>query len=249
MKDILEMDKAELLTLNPYDFAYRILGAAELIHMAETLGAFWRYNYEAAKSGKPGKHALLKSGLHSDGFLTSKILLEPDNIRLGLAFQLRLRFAIRGIGWPDYLAGIPDGATKLAQDLGGIAGVKVAEMKKDKSDGRITVMTQLPIGSKLLIIEDFCTKGTGFKETVLEIKSKYPEAEVLPYELVIVNRGGLRKIMVDGIGNFTIIPITNYRINEWEPDPEKCPLCQLGSVAIKPKVSEESWRELTTSQL
>ena len=35
--------------------------------MAAMLGAFWSYDYEALKAGKPGMHALLKSGLHSEG--------------------------------------------------------------------------------------------------------------------------------------------------------------------------------------
>lgn len=245
MKDILEMGMVELLALNPYDFLLRPLNAEEVIHIAEALGAFWRYDYEVAKAGKPGKHALLKSGLHSDGFLISKIFLEP-NIRLIMASQLGLRFAQRATELPNYLVGIPDGATKLAEDLGFLLNIRVAEM--NKIAGRITVATQFYPDDRLLIIEDFCTKGTGFKETVLEIKDKYPDIEIFPYELVVVNRGGLKEIVVDGIGDFTVVSVADYRIQEWEA--AECPLClNYGSVAIKPKVSEESWRDITTSQL
>jgi len=247
MKEILAMNKARLLALNPNDFASRLLSAEEIIYIAKTLDAFWLYDYAAAKSGRPGKHALLKSGFHSDGFLISKILLEPDNIRSLMAFQMFWRLNRLNIVWPDYLAGIPDGATKLAQDLGGIMGVPTAFLQK--LDGRITVMAPLFSGSKLLIVEDFCTKGTGFKETVIAITSKYSDVEILPYELVIVNRGGLKEIVVDGVGAFAIIPIADYQIKEWSPEPGMCPLCKMGSVAIKPKVSEESWRDITTSQL
>jgi len=250
MKSILEMTKAELLLLDPFKFTSKMLSAEEVIHIAEVLGSFWRYDYEAAKLGKPGKHALLKSGLHSDGFLISKILLKSDNIRQLMAFQLQLRFIQHAIGWPDYLVGIPDGATKLAENLGDIMGVKVVEMKKNKRDGRITITGSLQYGSKVLLVEDFCTKGTGFKETVIEIKRKYPDIEILPYEMVIVNRGGLKEIVVDGVDTFTIIPVADYQIKEWDPDPEKCKLCrEYGSVAIKPKVSEESWKDITTSQM
>lgn len=248
MRDILTMTKAELLTLDPDEFMNELLSAEEVIHIAEALGAFWRYDYAAAESGKSGKHALLKSGLHSDGFLISKILLEPDNIRRIMAFQLQLRFTQNTIYWPDYLVGIPDGATKLAENLGDIMGIKTVEMKK--INGRITITGSLQYGSKVLLIEDFCTKGTGFKETVIEIKRKYPDIEILPYEMVIVNRGGLKDIVVDGVDTFTIIPVADYQIKEWDSDPEKCKLCRkYGSVAIKPKVSEESWKEITTSQL
>lgn len=246
MKNILEMGKDDLLALNPKGFAFRTLSTKEVIHIAKVLGAFWRYDYEAAKAGKPGKHALLKSGLHSDGFLVSKILLEPENIRLIMAIQLALRFSQHTIALPDYIVGIPDGATELAKKLGDLLGVGVALM--NKSDGRITALTQFNLNNKLLIVEDFCTKGTGFKETVLEIKRKYPEVRIFPCELVIINRGGLKSIKVEGIGNFDIVSVANFRIQEWEE--AKCPLCRdYGSVAIKPKVSEESWRDITTSQL
>lgn len=250
MKDILKMGKDDLLALDPRGFALRPLRAEEVIHMAEALGAFWRYNYEAAEAGKPGKHAELKSGLHSDGFLVSKILLEPKNIRLLMAIQLGRHYWTDQypVEWPNYLVGIPDGATELAEDLAFLWDIRTAEMKKNKSDGRITVATQFQAGDKLLIIEDFCTRGTGFKETVLEIKGKYPDVEIFPCEMVIVSRGGLKEIVVDGIGNFTIIPVADYRIQEWTP--AECPLClKYGSVAIKPKVTEESWRDITTSQL
>ncbi len=246
--NLLGMSREELLLLDPLDFADQLLSAEEVIHVAEALDAFWRYNYAAAKQGKPGKHALLKSGLHSDGFLISKILLKPDNIRLIMAYQLKLRFEDLNILKPDWLVGIPDGATALAENLGRIMGVKAAALQK--VEGRITVITPFEPGERLLVIEDFCTRGTGFKETVALINSKQPEAEILPFEMVIVNRGGLKEIEVEGVGTFAVVPVADYRIKEWEPDPEKCELCRdYGSVAIKPKVDEASWRDITTSQL
>ncbi len=246
--NLLGMSKEELLLLNPSDFADRLLSAEEVIYIAETLDAFWHYNYEAAEQGRPGKHALLKSGLHSDGFLISKILLKPDNIRLIMAHQLKQLFERLGIAKPDWLIGVPDGATALAEDLGRIMGVKVADLQK--REGRITVITPFKPGERLLIVEDFCTKGTGFKETVILIISKQSGAEILPYELVIVNRGGLKKIKVEGVGDFTIAPVAEHRIGEWTQ--EECPHlgpCKFGSIAIKPKVDEASWRDITTSQL
>lgn len=244
--NLLGMSREELLLLNPLDFSDQPLSAEEVIYIAEALDAFWRYNYAAAEQGKPGKHALLKSGLHSDGFLVSKIFLKPDNIRLMMAYQLKLRLEHLNVLKPDWLVGIPDGATALAEDLGRIMGVKVADLQK--VEGRITVMTLFKPGEGLLIIEDFCTRGTGFRETVVMITSKQPGAEILPYEMVIVNRGGLKKIEVERVGTFVIVPVADYRIKEWDPAGE-CPLCQLGSVAIKPKVDEANWRDITTSQL
>jgi len=250
VKNILEMNKLDLLSLIPQDYARTPLSAEEVIHVAATMDAFWRYDYKAAKQGRVGKHALLKSGLHSDGFLVSKILLEPYNIRLLMAYQLWLCFKKLSLDLPDYLIGVPDGATKLAEDLGGIMGVEVIPMFK--IDGRIMMSSIIFHGRWVLMVEDFCTKGTGFKEAVTAIIQDCSYANFvnfMPYELVLVNRGGLKKIEVDDVGDFAVVPIVDYRIQEWQAGPETCPLCKMGSIAIKPKVSEESWKDITTSQL
>jgi orotate phosphoribosyltransferase len=246
--EILQMGRERLLSLDPVDFSEVELGTSEIIHIARALGFFWQYDYEAAERGKPGKHALLKSGLHSDGFLAFKMLLEIENIRKLMAHQLKLKFKREITIRPSHLVGIPDAATKLAEDLADILGLKTVSVRK--VEGRITVMDQLSERDRLLIVEDLCTKGTGFRETVLAIRANNRVVKLLLWELVIVNRGGLEDIDVDGVGAFSIASVANHRIREWEPDPEKCKLCRdYGSVAIKPKASEENWLDITTSQL
>ncbi len=240
------MGKDELLRLAVQDVLH-LLTAEEMVHIARVLGAFWTYDYEAAKQGRGGEyHAELKSKLHSDGFLVSKILLEPENIRGIIAHQMVMRMKIARIPLPDYVTGIPDGAKTLGTKVSEILGIKNAIM--EKIDGRIVLKTEIPPGAALLLIEDFCTRGTGFREAVLEIKNKQPRAELMPYEPVILNRGGLEKISVEGVGDFTILPIVEQRIQDWDPD-VYCPRCAWGSKAIKPKETDENWRLLTTSQL
>jgi len=98
----------------------------------------------------------------------------------------------------------------------------------------------------LLLDEDFCTKGTGFKEAVADILSRQPKTKILPLELVIINRGGLTAIAIEGVGEFQVVAVANHRVNDWPP-PE-CPLCKMGSKPIKPKATDENWRLITTSQ-
>lgn len=236
MLKIMGMSKEELLNLVPHNINW-LMTKEEILYIAKTLGSFWEYNYQAAKEGRVGKHALLKSGLHSDGFFVSRILLEPQNIRTIIANQLVLRFNQLEIPKPDWVAGIPEGATKLGQDVASLMGVKNAEMKKE--DGRIAMISSIAPGETLLLVEDFCTRGTGFTEAVLDIVSKQPKVKILPYELVIINRGSLSEISVEGVGIFKIIAVATHRVNDW--DPSECPLCKMGSVAIKPKATEENW--------
>ncbi len=238
------MTKEELISLDPQSID-RSLSGEEIIYIAKTLNSYWEYDYETAEQGRVGKHAELKSLRHSDGFFVSKILLEPQNIRIIIANQLVLRFNQLEIPKPDWVAGIPKGATKLGQDVADLMGVKNAEMKKQ--DGRIVMVSSIAPDETLLLVEDFCTRGTGFTEAILDIVLKQPKVKILPYELVIVNRGGLNKIQVKEVGTFKIVAIATHRVNDW--DPSECPLCEMGSVAIKPKATEENWRDITTSQL
>ena len=248
MLKIVGMDKDQLLGLHPDSLMrpgnIQLLSEEEVIYIAETLGTFWAYDYEAAKKGKVGMHAILKSEWHSDGFFISRILLELLNIRTIMADQQVLRFNQLGIPKPNWVAGIPDGASQLGQEVAKIMDVKNAEMRKE--DGRIVMVSTIAPDETLLLDEDFCTKGTGFKEAVADILSRQPKVKILPLELVIINRGGLTAIAIEGVGEFQVVAVANHRVNDWPP-PE-CPLCKMGSKPIKPKATDENWRLITTSQ-
>jgi len=240
----LELNKQEILQLQPDDIK-GMLSAEEIVYMAKTLDSFWSYDYVAAEDGRPGKHALLKSGLHSDGFFISRIFLKHSNIRKIIAHQLVRHYDLLGIPKPDWVVGIPAGATELGVDVASIMGVGLAEMQK--VDGRIMLTSDIPSGDSLLLVEDFCTQATGFTEAVLDIVEYNPLIDIQPYELVVVSRGGLKEIVVPGHKTFMIITAAHHRINDW--DKESCPLClNYGSIPIKPKESDENWEEINNSQ-
>lgn len=245
MKDILEMNKEELLTLNPADIRCD-LTAEEVLHIATSLDAFWSYDYEAVKQGRVGLHAILKSGLHSDGFFVSRILLKPWNILYIMAAQIVMRLRETHVTEPDYVAGVPDGATELGKTVAWMLGAKLAEM--EKIEGKIYLETPIQEGKSLLLIEDFCTRGTGFQEAVRVAANNFPNwpIRIVPFDPVIINRGGLEKITMEVFGEFRILPVVEKRINDW--DALSCPLCAIGSKPIKPKATDENWRLITNSQ-
>ena len=246
--DVLKMKKDEILRLEPYDDneVNRLLTREEILHIFREFGGLWIFNRDTAKEGKvPKRHALLKSGRHSDGFLNSKAVLNhPEMVKL-FAFQMLLKWhelIIREKSLksaPYYIAGIPDGATALGLEFSRILGANIPTLIK--IDKEIKIASDLERKKTLLLVEDFCTKGTGFIQDVIDIKSKYPKVKILPYEFVIINRGGLEDIYVDGVGTFKIEPIATHRIRDWRAD--ECPLCDLGSKAVKPKESPEIWAE------
>jgi orotate phosphoribosyltransferase len=244
-KPILSMGRDELLELDPSKVVRR-LRRNEVLHIFREFGGFWSYNYKAAEEGIPGLHAELKSGRHSDGFINSHVVLCNPNICRIMAKQLVYRFEKLKIPKPVYVAGIPVGATNLGKEVAKLIGVKPAMMEKE--EGKIELISRIRPEETLLLVEDFCTRGTGLKEAVNDILSKQPQAIIQSFELVIINRGGLRKIKIGGLESFKVVAAVTHRINDWEP--EECPLCseKYKSKAIKPKVSEESWSLLTKSQ-
>lgn len=243
--DILQMDKDYLLKLAVDDVPF-VLSAKEFRHIAKTLGALWEYDYEAAKMERYGMHARLKSDRHSDVFFFSGAMLSYPNIRMIMADQEVRKIDPFLCGYlPDYVGGIPRGATGLGYDVAEILGVKFLEM--EKVDGKIRLITSLNPGESILLIEDFCTKGTGFKETIAVILEAQPEAVILPFDTVMLNRGGLKYIRTDSAGTFMVVAVVESTEEDW--DAAECPLCYMGSEAIKPKETEENWVAITTSQL
>lgn len=238
------MTHEDLLALKA-EKVFWLLTARDMMYLAKTLNAFWTYDYEAATQGRVGMHALLKSGRHSDGFFESKILLAPENIRSIIAHQIVWQLQALDIPAPNYVAGVPNGATLLGESIAEMLRVPVARL--EKVDGQIILAAEIPKGATLLLVEDFCTRGTGFTEAVTEVKRRQPPARFMPYAPVIVNRGSLKEISVEGVGSFEILPVVEWRIEDW--DPTDCPLCVRGSEVIKPKVSAENWQMLTTSQV
>ena len=236
---------ADLLALAPRDVK-RHLSPEEVVHMATELGAYWAYDYQALERGKPGLHAELKSGRHSDGFFVSRIILQHPNILEIMAYQLALVFWDTDTLAPELVAGIPDGATKLGKKLAGFLDTECSGTGKGQGKreniSHAGNRPQRPDSS----LRSFCTRGTGFRETILDIISKQPRANFILYEPVIINRGGLSFVEVEGVGDFIVLPIADHRVNDW--DPKDCPLCMKGSEPIKPKATEENWKLITNSQ-
>ncbi len=241
MKEILQMNRTELLWAPPRRFKH-LLSSAELLHVAATFKAMWQYNYEKVlRTGEVLDHVEIASGRHSDGLFFSRVLLEDAGLmRNMVADQMLMRLTKESVRKPDYIIGVPKSATPLAQMVAHRWDVKVADMVKE--NGRMVLKTDLPPRSIVLFMDDVCTRGTGITEAVLEVFRKHPNVIFVLVNPVILNRGGLKDVFVEGVGSFRVIPLLEERMSDWAP--KDCPLCKIGSRAIKGKETPEIWRQL-----
>lgn len=246
LKKIIGFSKESLINLNSGDFQRRLMADKEILYMAETFGACWRYDYQAAAEGRVGMHAILKCGAHSDIFFNAKIFLSRPNVMEIVSFQLALKYCLHpSYTRPDWVLGIPDGAKKLGEDLARCFKAKPAEMEKE--NGKLILKSRIRPLESVLIAEDLCTRGTGLAEAAREILAKQPRARLIRQELAVINRGGSNYIKIDDVREFGIISLARLKANDWPAD--NCPLCRVGSEPIKPKATDENWNLITNSQI
>jgi len=240
MVNLLDLNKKEILGLWP-EAINRRLSPEEIVHIFREMDGFWEYDYTVAFN-KPGYHALLKSGNHSDGFLNSKVVICYYNLCRILAQELYFTWLAQSLPFPTKVAGIPNGANDLGNHLSFLMGVEPAKLVKKDGKIKINGNGNLEENDKLLLVEDIFTTGTGFKETVKELNEHFPEINIMPFLITIINRGRQTEIKTEK-ENFEIIaPVTKNLKNCAE---EKCQLCQNGSVPIQPK---KNWELLINSQ-
>lgn len=250
MKRLTEMNCEELCALRVEDCP-NLFSAEEFLSIAKLLGAFWMYDYQALKDDRPGLHAELKSGRHSDGFFAAKILLSQGNMLDIISHQMLCKLESTGMkssDYPDFVIGIPDSATQLGQAIARrlLIGDEVL-VRKDENGHMVTEQVAICPNMNILVVEDVCTRATATQEVIRLIQSQGWDApNIIPYVLVILNRGGLSTIRAGDL-DVEVLPLVTCRMNDWES--AECPLCERGSRAIKPKRSQESWNELVASQV
>ena len=109
--------------------------------------------------------------------------------------------------------------------------------EKDEKDGRKTMAlkrTQLRPGELFLSVEDTLTSGKSVGLTVAA--GEEAGGIALPFILALVNRSGLKEV-----NGKQIIALIDQHMPKWKP--EDCPLCKMGSEAIRPK-ERDNWAAL-----
>lgn len=218
----------------------------EWMDLFTELGAFWLHD------GNPQRpHALLTSGKHSNGFFNgSKILFEmPWLGREAVHDAVELVLPRLENLMPDIVIGPAFGAVNFVAFAserlrceGGLA-IPVIESPDGK---RMLIEKRFSLeGKRVLLVEDTVTTGSSVGATAIAVASA--GGILVPTMLALCNRSGCDKTSIAGgtAVDLAIAALIDKDMPAW--DPPDCPLCTLGSEAIRPKIPDTNWTRLTAT--
>lgn len=166
-------------------------------------------------------HFLLSSGLHSDKFLQSELIMQhPDKVDAVIA---ELVVKLKDVEFD----------TIVSPAIGGIRfGYELArQMKKrtlftERLDGQMTLRRgfSLAKGEKVLLAEDVITTGKSTKECINACIAA--GADVIGVTCLIDRSGGKAEF------DQPFIPLVQLDVKTY--DPSVCPMCKEGTPAYKP---------------
>lgn len=198
----------------------------------EEYGAIWMHD------GDPNHpHALLTSGLHSDGFVNCTMVTQhPAILQSAVSDGLNDQLSDLKAEW---VIGSAFGAITLAHAIAYHLGARAGFTEKDGDLMKLSRF-EIPPSDRVLVVEDTISTGGSTKKTIEGIKaSGVPDSEILPYIVSLVNRSGS-----DELAGRKIRALITLNIHAWTP--ADCPLCKAGSQAIRPK---GNWQTLTLKDI
>ena len=168
-------------------------------------------------------HFKLSSGLHSDTYFQSALILQNHRETTRLAKELASKIKENNIKI-DVVISPAIGGVIIGYEVGRNLGVR--SIFTERVDGKVCLRRDFSVGKyeKVLVVEDVITTGLSSTEVIDYIKSK--GAVVVAIASLVDRSAG----KVDfGVPKFSILTleVKNYEKND-------CPMCKLGSVVIKP---------------
>ncbi len=166
-------------------------------------------------------HFLLSSGLHSDRYLQSALVLQQPEIATRLCAALADNFRSMSI------------EVVIAPALGGIfvshetaRALGVRALFAERVSGELTLRRGFSIkpGERVLVVEDVITTGKSTRETI-EVVRRTGGAVIAVGSLV--DRSGGKADLGVPYRSLVTLDVPAYQ-------PERCPMCKAGSTPIKP---------------
>src|SRR2546426_7176675 len=166
-------------------------------------------------------HFRLTSGLHSDIYLQSALVLQHPEDAAALAESLAATF--RGDRVHTVLAPAIGGIL-VAHEVARALGVRALFTERENGEMRLRRGFTLSPGERCLVVEDVITTGGSTREVVQCVEAH--GGRVVGVGSLIDRSGGSAAFTVKRVALATVAASTFK--------PEECPLCTSGSPAIKP---------------
>ena len=166
-------------------------------------------------------HFRLSSGLHSNGYLQSALVLQHP----GDAGALGAALAERVAAWrPDVVLSPALGGVIIGHEVG--RALTVRALFAERAEGKLTLRRgfSLSRGERVLIVEDVVTTGGSTRETIEVATST--GAEVVGAAALIDRSGGTAQLGVP-LEALARLSLPTY-------EPSSCPLCARGVPVTKP---------------
>jgi orotate phosphoribosyltransferase len=170
-------------------------------------------------------HFLLSSGLHSDHYLQCALVLQHPAIaeKLGSALAAKAR-ANSEIGKIDLVIAPALGGVIVAHEVARALGLRSLFTERQESVMKLRRGFTLHPGERCLVVEDVVTTGGSTRE-VMEVVQALGGVSVGAGSLI--DRSGGRVELGVPREALAVLEVPTFK-------PEQCPLCQEGSIAIKP---------------
>jgi len=200
-----------------------------------SIGAYWNYNISNKRY-----HAELTSGLHSNEFFNFGKLNNAQDI-LNIITNSPVYddlIKLKNIESVDCVCGQAYGSISIAVVLSHLIDVPFIFTEKD-SNGEMCLSRYKDTAKdyfSILMIEDVCTTLKTTKKSIDCIG-----LEKISGIFTIINRTGSNSITIDD----TKLPIYSCAdVDTTQYTKDECPLCNEGSIALRPK-KDNNWSLLT----
>ena len=185
------------------------LGERQTLELYEKTGALLR------------GHFRLTSGLHSDIYLQSALVLQYPEHAAALGSALAAAFRTDGV---QTVLAPAIGGILVAHEVARALGVRALFTEREGGTMRLRRGFALGAGERCLVVEDVITTGGSTREVVQCVQEL--GGAVVGVGSLIDRSGGTAAFPVKRVALATVSAATY--------PPESCPLCQAGSVAVKP---------------
>ncbi|MDR0398569.1 MAG: orotate phosphoribosyltransferase [Endomicrobium sp.] len=168
-------------------------------------------------------HFKLSSGLHSDTYFQSALILQHPKEAERLGEDLAKKIKENNIK-VDVVVSPAIGGIVIGQEMG--RALSVRAIFTERVDGKVLLRRGFSVSAneKVLVVEDVITTGLSTREVIETLKAN--SAQVVAVVSLVDRSAG----KVDfGVPKFSLLSLEVKSYKE-----EDCPMCKEGSIAVKP---------------